>query len=228
MSTRPLSPETRALLERERAIQPLPAAQRARAIARAQAALAAGNAATRVPAGDHRRRGRWALAAAAALLCSAAVGAAAYEIHARLARAPQIVPVAKAPAVAVAPAARPAAVAADEQPVAADEQPVAPEPVAAAPALSRAEAARAELRLLRAARTAVARGDFAAALVPIGEHAHRFKNGRLAEEREALRVKSLAGLGRTEEARRAAAAFRARFPRSVLLPAVSRMPASTP
>jgi hypothetical protein len=60
------------------------------------------------------------------------------------------------------------------------------------------------------------------------QHARRFKTGRLVEEREALRVKALAGLGRTEEARRAAAAFRARFPRSVLLPAVSQMPASTP
>jgi len=94
--------------------------------------------------------------------------------------------------------------------------------------LSKADAARAELRLLRQARGAVARGDYAAALAPIGEHAHRFKDGRLAEEREALRVKSLAGLGRTDEARRAAKAFRARFPRSVLLPAVSQMPASEP
>jgi hypothetical protein len=83
-----------------------------------------------------------------------------------------------------------------------------------------------ELQLLRLARAAVARRDFAAALVPIGEHARRFKDGRLTEEREALRVKALAGLGRTEEARHAANAFEARFPRSVLLPAVSHMAAS--
>jgi hypothetical protein len=57
----------------------------------------------------------------------------------------------------------------------------------------------------------------------IAEHARRFKDGRLTEEREALRVKSLAGLGRSDEARRAAAAFRARFPRSVLLSAVNQM-----
>jgi hypothetical protein len=43
-----------------------------------------------------------------------------------------------------------------------------------------------------------------------------------------LRVKALAGLGRTDEAWRAAGAFEERFPRSVLLPAVSRMPASEP
>ena len=81
---------------------------------------------------------------------------------------------------------------------------------------------------MRQARAAVARGDFTAALSPITEHARRFKNGRLVEEREALRVKALVGLGRGEEARHAAAAFRARFPRSVLLPAVGQMPVSRP
>ena len=94
-------------------------------------------------------------------------------------------------------------------------------PTVAAPE-SPADATRAELRLLREARAAVAREDFAAALPPIAEHARRFKNGRLVEEREALRVKALGGLGRTAEARHAAAAFQARFPHSVLLPAVSQ------
>jgi len=76
------------------------------------------------------------------------------------------------------------------------------------------------------ARAAVARQDYASALPPLGEHARRFKNGRLAEEREALHVRALAGLGRTDEARRAAHRFEARFPRSVLLPAVKQMSAS--
>jgi hypothetical protein len=39
----------------------------------------------------------------------------------------------------------------------------------------------------------------------------------LSEEREALRVKALVGLGRIAEAKRAGAAFRKRFPRSALL-----------
>jgi hypothetical protein len=82
---------------------------------------------------------------------------------------------------------------------------------------------RAELLLLRPARAAVARENFAAALPPIAEHARRFKDGRLAEEREALRVKALVGLGRADEARRAAASFRAHFPHSVLLPAVGQI-----
>jgi hypothetical protein len=93
---------------------------------------------------------------------------------------------------------------------------------------SATEPSQDELVLLRQARAAVARQDFAAALGPISEHARQFKSGRLAEEREALRVKALSGLGRTEEARRAADAFEARFPRSVLLPAVSKMRGSGP
>jgi len=51
----------------------------------------------------------------------------------------------------------------------------------------------------------------------------RFRKGGLVEEREALRVKSLAGLGRHEEARRAAAEFHARFPDSVFLSTFERM-----
>jgi hypothetical protein len=48
------------------------------------------------------------------------------------------------------------------------------------------------------------------------------------EEREALRVKSLVGLGRRSAARRAAAEFEANFPRSPLLPTVSEMLDSMP
>jgi hypothetical protein len=78
------------------------------------------------------------------------------------------------------------------------------------------------------ARAAVEREEFAAALSPLAEHARRFENGWLTEEREALRVKALAGLGRDDEARRVAAAFEARFPRSPLVSAVSRISASRP
>jgi hypothetical protein len=216
----PLSPETRALLDREREIPPVPAAVRARALARARAALEAG-AATRRAAPAAAPRTRWA--AVAALICvgGAAVGAGAYQFRDRL-MPPKAAPAApSAPNVAPPVAARPA-----PSPIA--DAPSAPVSPVAAPRLSAPDAARAELRLLRQARAAVAREDYAAALRPIADHAHRFKDGRLAEEREALRVRSLAGLGRTDEARRAAAAFRARFPRSVLLPAVSQMPASEP
>ena len=217
----PVSPELRALLQQERVIPPVSAMQRARALARAQASLKSTTVAPLAAPYAAAPRTRWAAAAAAALVISAAVGAAAYEIHSRSILAPV------APrAVASAPRAVVSAPPAPAPAVAVAELPSAPAPTAAPSGLSAADAARAELHLLRQARGAVSRGDFAAALSTIAEHTHRFKNGRLVEEREALRVKALAGLGRTAEARHAAVAFRARFPRSVLLPTVSQMPAS--
>ncbi|HVZ86508.1 MAG TPA: hypothetical protein VHG72_06045 [Polyangia bacterium] len=164
------------------------------------------------------------MAAAASLVASGAIAAAAYEFHARRNRVTNAPP----PALALAPA--PIAAPLDPAPAPAQEAELAPDPALTLPerTSTRSDLVRVELRLLQRARAAVVRGDFEAALQVIAEHTRRFKNGRLAEEREALRVKSLAGLGRTGEARRAAAAFRSHFPRSVLLPAVSRMPAATP
>jgi hypothetical protein len=80
-----------------------------------------------------------------------------------------------------------------------------------------------ELLLLGEVRSAVAAREFAEALAFISEHARRFERSALAEEREALHVRALSGLGRTKEARRAADAFEARFPRSVLVGAVRQM-----
>jgi len=213
---RPLPPEVRALLDHEREIQPLPATVRARAVARARAALLAGvdRRAVPVPA----RRPRWLAAAAMICIISAGVGAAAYQVRVHMASPPEIRPL-PAPVKIVAPPPRaPAAeIVPEPEPV------IAAPPAPTKPALSKAESAREELRVLRQARAAVARDDFAAALPPIAEHARRFKDGRLSEEREALRVKALAALGRTDDARRAAVAFRARFPRSVLLSAVNKL-----
>ena len=87
--------------------------------------------------------------------------------------------------------------------------------------------ADAEMGLLEQAWVALERQEFAAALAAIVEHARRFRNGRLTEEREALRVRALSGLGLRDEVRRAAAAFGARFPQSPLLPAVNRMASSS-
>jgi hypothetical protein len=81
----------------------------------------------------------------------------------------------------------------------------------------------AELQLLRAARQDVTQGNYEGALAVIVEHVRGFHNGALVEEREALRVKALAGLGRSQEAQRAAAQFRARFPDSVFLSTFDRM-----
>ena len=81
----------------------------------------------------------------------------------------------------------------------------------------------AELELLRRAHAAYASQEYTGALLVLAEHAHRFPSGRLAEEREALRVRSLADLGRKDEARRAAANFASRFPRSVLLSQIRKI-----
>jgi outer membrane protein assembly factor BamD (BamD/ComL family) len=105
----------------------------------------------------------------------------------------------------------------------------APEPVAApSPSHPRAQRARqlltpqesyaAELRLLQGAQSDYTSQDFPDALVLLAEHARRFPEGRLAEEREALRIRSLEGAGRSDEARHALSAFGRRFPRSALLP----------
>jgi hypothetical protein len=241
-----LSPEVRSLLDEEREIPAQPAAVRARAIARARAAIEAGIAAPPFAAGSSRVAPtmRWAAAVALAFAATAAVGAVTYGVSGHFAR--DQIPMAAhpthpAPAVAAPkapappPAAIPAPIAVPIVPIAVpiavpivpiDEAPPARARVISPPRLSRADAVRAELTLLRPARAAVAREDFAAALPPIAEHARRFKDGRLTEEREALRVKALVGLGRSDEARRAAAAFRAHFPHSVLLPAVGQMSAT--
>jgi hypothetical protein len=218
---RELPPDIRALIDRERDLPPIPGPARARALARARAALVAGRVAA--PSGfGPAPRVRWG--AAIALACAAA--AAAYEIGTHH-RPEDLPPAPRSVAPAVAPREAPLAIV--EAPVAVAPSAATPSPVIGTGPLSgQADSAPDELGLLRQARAAVARRDFSAALGPIGEHARRFRRGRLVEEREALRVRALSGLGRTEEARRAADAFEKRFPRSVLLPAVLRMPSSGP
>jgi hypothetical protein len=225
----PLSPEVDALLDRERVVPPLPSRVRARAVTRAQAALIAGRVSSPLELGAAPRT-RWRVATALACAASVAAAAAAYEIGAhRRSLAGSSLPTPATHVVSPAvPLPSPAAPTAPSTAAPPETIDAAPTPSSAAATTSATRALRdapgpEELRLLGLARAAVARHDFAAALVPIGEHARRFKDGRLAEEREALRVKALSGLGRTGEARRAANAFEARFPRSVLLPAVSHM-----
>ena len=75
----------------------------------------------------------------------------------------------------------------------------------------------AELRLLERAREALTHGNFPDAWSALTTHERRFPRGRLAEEREALEVNTLLGLGRRDDAERVAADFRKRFPHSVLL-----------
>jgi len=208
-----LSPGIQALLDRERQISVLPAAARARMLSRARAALAAGVATQPIPSRAPTAV-RWAAAAGLVCVAAAAAGAAAYRAGVR-ARPVAPLGVAAPPGDSAAPHAS------DRDELSVNLLPL-PVPSAKGPRAS-AGAGRAELRLLQQARAAVAREDFTLALQLLVEHARRFRTGRLVEEREALRVRSLAGLGRRGAARRAAADFEANFPRSPLLPSISDM-----
>lgn len=86
----------------------------------------------------------------------------------------------------------------------------------------------AERSLLEMARTALGRGDCARALEPLEDHAAKHPRGKLAEEREVLRVRTLACAGRMDEARSRAASFRERFPKSIFLPVIEQVLVQNP
>lgn len=71
----------------------------------------------------------------------------------------------------------------------------------------------AELALLRSAQDAL-RAEPARALAIAAEHARRFGDGTLAQEREVVAIEALVSLARLPEARERAERFRARWPRS--------------
>jgi len=223
MKTPPLlPPEIEAVLAPHRAVLPLAPSVEARAIARAAALVESPQPVVARVSGPPR----WVLAAAAGFVL--ALGAGAYA--ARTWQTWIVGPSSPAP---VAPLTSPHA-SEPRSPVVAVAPEVDEPAVVAPPAVPHARRnsgkssaptvpTNAELKLLRAARQDVTRGDFTAALVVIAEHVRSFRNGSLVEEREALRVKSLVGLGRQEEAQRAAAAFHRRFPHSVFLSTFERM-----
>jgi hypothetical protein len=84
----------------------------------------------------------------------------------------------------------------------------------------RDEALAAERALVERARSALARSRPRDALAALDEHRKLFAAGQLAEERDALAVIAVAGLGEHEKARSAAERFRKQHPKSWLLPAV--------
>jgi hypothetical protein len=111
------------------------------------------------------------------------------------------------------------------------DPPVAARRIAPLPAPASAEGGStlaAERRLLDVARRAVTEEDGAAALAAVAEHERRFPAGLLVQEREAMAVRALVLLGRSEEARARAGRFRGRFPNSLLLPAVEAAARSAP
>jgi len=149
------------------------------------------------------------------------------------------------PARALVPALRSASFAAGEsahEPIAAPPAPPADAPRTGAPraairgektragrapqiqhesaAPDRVPSLRAEVELLREVRTALDRGDGAAALRALD--AHQTRDQVLLPERRAARILALCSLGRVAEARRAAVEFEAAHPRSVQRDVIAR------
>lgn len=221
-----LEPELEALLNPRRIERIAPADVRSRALARARAIVAAGG---RIPpraslelltrASPRPLPGR----SSVRFVLPASFAAAAVAVGAvtALRSPPARVPT---PALSAAPtssASDPIEGTSPESQTTAP-QVVTPPKLAHSAARSEREVGNSELELLARAQAAYSHRDFARAISLINELTRRFPNGHLAEEREALRVRSLFGLGSADEGGRAAAAFASRFPRSVLLPKEGR------
>jgi hypothetical protein len=169
---------------------------------------------------------------AGAFVLGAGVGAGAVLTW-RAASPPRVVyveratPTPTAPAPAPEPAAGPPASPASGSPRDAGT-PRAESSARLAPRNDASDALSAERRVLDSARERLAQGDGAGALKHLDEHARRFSHATLAEEREALAIQALVNLGRYDDARRRADAFRTRWSNSVYAAAVKATLASIP
>lgn len=224
-----LSPSVESLVAHERVPPPQPEDVRARVVSRAHEATIQGPPLpVRVaPTGVSPTL----VASAAGVAVAVGIVAAIYLGGRSTPRSPPAPAPTAAPTLAVAPA-PPAPVAATSEatpstPSTSATVTGASEP-SARPAASSRQAALEEIQLLSRARQADARGDYAGVLTAVTEHERYYPGGRLAEEREVLRVKALSHLGRGDQARRAAARFRRQFPHSVLLHKVDEMLGSKP
>jgi hypothetical protein len=99
----------------------------------------------------------------------------------------------------------------------------APKPPPVASAMPAPPSIEEETALLLGAQSALRDGDSAKALGLLDDHARKFPNGALAEEREATRVLALCAAGRIDDAKKLGRAFLSEHPRS---PAASRVRSS--
>ena len=229
----PLSDTARALLAKERLQQPTgDEALRQRLLDRALLAVGADRPSgvglqaaappARVSARSRAPRTLLLIAAAVAVAGLAAAGAGIYQLKAVWAPSS---PPWVAPIDTVAPLPPPTGAAGVTPRQVQAEQAAGPtvvEPRRAAAAVDSAPAASVqsyarELGLLEPARSSIAQGNFGSALTAIAQHQREFPRGQLAQEREALRIRALWGLGETDAAEKAAAGFRTRYPHSGLL-----------
>jgi hypothetical protein len=226
----PLPPAVEALFVHERVPPAQPQVVRARLLARADAVPLEfpGEPPLRV---DAQPRVRWKLITAAASVALVAGVAAAFQMMRtsvssepnRAESSPADRPAPVAPPKALEPEiGKPAALATPASAAATSG------PTRRASAAGKPDDGLGELELLSRARSADVRGDYSHVLTILAEHQRIHPDGRLSEEREVLRVEALVGLGRASEARRVAARFRERFPRSVLAGKVDEILTSLP
>jgi hypothetical protein len=225
-NVRPFAADVERLLASERALVAQPEDLRHRAVSRALGAAAAG---AKGPA----KPWLWLMVAAAAMLVVASLSAGAVQAQRRL-RESHVEPAAPSEPLAKPPTiSQEAHIVATEsateplEPIDADI-PRRPAPAGTSRGSKGIEGHPLELDILQPSRSAVAQGDFAAALRSITEHERRYPDGQLREEREALRIQALTGLHRTDEVRRAVVAFRERFPHSVLISRMNESVRTTP
>jgi hypothetical protein len=120
--------------------------------------------------------------------------------------APEVVPTTAPSAAELAPSATPTTRVQAPRPTASVEAPEA----------------RPEIEILREAQQALGSNP-ARALALADEHARSHPKGQLGQEREMLRIQALVALGRKDEARALAKAFKERHPKSGYLPRLDAM-----
>ena len=103
------------------------------------------------------------------------------------------------------------------------ERAIAPSRPGTAPAPQPDVPTRSEADILTEAHEAMLGGKPERALALAADHARGYPNGTLAQEGKVIAIESLVALGRTEEARLRAAAFRATYPRSSHLARIDQL-----
>jgi hypothetical protein len=156
----------------------------------------------------------------AAVLVATALGVAALALRRDPAPAPAPPP-ATAPALSLAPSASVApgpSLVPPSSPVSGPQPSLVPSsarPARAAPPprdVSAPDDGRGDVALVRSAYEALRAGEAARSLTLVDEHARRYPQSVLGEEREATRVLALCELGRADDARAALGAYRRAYP----------------